>query len=666
MTAKSVRTQKYGFPERHGLYDPLLEKDSCGVGFVTHINGERSHKIVADGISILKNLEHRGAAGSDPKSGDGAGILTQIPHDYFAEIFKSDGISLPDEGDYGIGMIFLPPSPESIEKCIKIITNTVQEEKLEVIGWRRVPTNHSCLSEFMLDMEPNVYQMVVRKMSQDMDAFERKLYVIRRQIEKAIEVSDIAQKEFFYVCSLSAYTIVYKGMFLANQLEQYYLDLQDNRYISALALVHQRYSTNTFPTWGLAQPFRYIAHNGEINTVKGNINWAKSRESIFGSDYFGDNIKKLLPIIVPRGSDSASFDNFFEILVSSGRSMDHSFLMMVPEAWENKKNLDEAVRSFYEYHESLMEPWDGPAAIMFTNGRQIGGGLDRNGLRPVRFVETFDGFFIMASEVGVLDIPTDNIKQKGRLGPGKILLIDTVEGTIQYNDEIKNRLSSRQLYSRWVTENKIRLDDLPSPATFNQPSLDQLRLHQRVFGYTYEEIYRIIKPMSQTGQEPTSSMGNDTPLAVLSNNPKLLYNYFKQHFAQVTNPAIDSIREELVMSLSSNIGGSYNILDETPGQCRMLVLPHPVLKNSEIEQLRNIETGYFRSISVDMGYPIDDMSLEEAIDEMCRKVEDGVDQGYRLIVLSDRCVNEKTAPIPALLAVSSVHHFLIRKNKRGK
>ncbi len=649
-----------------GLYHRSMDKDSCGVGSITNIYGEKSHKILEEGISILKNLEHRGATGSDPKAGDGAGILLQLSHEFFQEISTEFPFDLPDEGEYGVGMVFLPKDMESLGQCQEIFNQVITDERQEVLGWRQVPTDNTCLSDLMLDQEPAIYQVFIKRKTYYLDAFERRLYVIRRRVEKAIEDSEIKGKEFFYVCSLSGSTIVYKGMFLANQLEQYYQDLTDERFESAIALVHQRYSTNTYPTWGLAQPFRYIAHNGEINTLRGNINWTRSREALFESDYFGADIKKLLPIIVPDQSDSATFDNFFELLVSAGRGLEHAFMMMVPEAWENHKHMSEELKGFYQYHSALSEPWDGPAAIMFTDGTKIGGGLDRNGLRPVRYVETIDGMFIMASEVGVIDVPVEHVRRKGRLGPGKIVVVDTDEGQVFHNDEIKERIAKRKPYANWVKENVIKLDDLPAPPTYTQPDYYKLRLLQRVFGYTYEELYRIVKPMAVNSQEPTSSMGNDEPLAVLSAETKLLYNYFKQNFAQVTNPAIDSIREEMVMSISSAIGGSYNILDETPGLCRMLEIQHPILTNSELEQLRHCEIAAFRSSTVDIGFPFQEKSLNQALDDLCREVEEAVDQGHRVIVLSDRCVKNEIAPIPALLAVSAVHHYLIRQQKRGK
>jgi len=649
-----------------GLYDRSMDKDACGVGFITNIFGEKSHQIIDDGITILKNLEHRGATGSDPKAGDGAGILTQIPHELFAIETQRENIELPDEGDYGVGMVFMPIDPEAVEKCQQIYNQIIEDEKQTVLGWRKVPTDNSCLSEFMLHLEPTVYQVFIGRDSVDDESFERTLYVIRRLVEKAVELSDIPDKDAFYICSQSMKTIVYKGMFMANQLGQYYLDLQNHKYNSAMALVHQRYSTNTYPTWGLAQPFRYIAHNGEINTLRGNINWMASRESLFESDNFGANIKKLLPVIVPDQSDSATFDNAFELLVAAGRSLEHSFMMMIPEAWENKRFMDPELKGFYEYHAPLLEPWDGPAAIMFADGTKIGGGLDRNGLRPVRYVETLDGFLVMASEIGVIDVDTENVREKGRLGPGKMLIVDTDEGKVYYNDQIKKMVSTQKPYNHWVEENRYKLDDFPASATYTQPNYYNLRMQQRVFAYTYEELHRLVKPMAEKGQEPTSSMGNDVPLAVLSSQTKLLYNYFKQNFAQVTNPAIDSIREDLVMSLNSYIGGSHNILDENPGLGRMLLMPQPVLSNSELEQVRSIKKISFRSKTIEMVYPFKEMSLKDGLDDLCTAAEEAVDSGHRLVIISDRNVSETLAPIPALLAVSTVHHYLIRQQKRGK
>ncbi|OGG93314.1 MAG: glutamate synthase subunit alpha [Candidatus Lambdaproteobacteria bacterium RIFOXYD2_FULL_50_16] len=656
----------FGLPPAEGLYNPANEKDACGVGVIVQVNGERSHQIVEQGLSILINLEHRGAAGSDPKAGDGAGITTQLPYRFLQKEMDKVGVHLEAQGDFGVGMVFLPPDLVSQNQAKQIFEEVIKEERQILIGWRRVPTDNSCLSKDMLHMEPSIWQVFIANSLGDYDAFERKLYTIRRLVELRIEASDIKDKGFFYVCSLSWRTICYKGMFLAWQLGKYYADLSDPDFVSAIALVHQRYSTNTFPTWSLAQPFRYIAHNGEINTLRGNINWIKARESIFSSSYFGDDIEKLKPVLQEGGSDSSTFDNFFEFLVATGRSMEHAFAMMVPEAWENQKQIDKDLHGFYEYHAALQEPWDGPAAMIFTDGRYVGGGLDRNGLRPMRYVQTKDDLFVMASEIGVIQVPTERVVKKGRLGPGRMILIDTEEGIITRNDEIKARLSRQKPYARWVDENKIYRELLPEPGTVRQPRYDELRQNQRIFVYTYEELNRLLKPMAIDGQETTYSMGNDVPLAVLSDHPKLLFNYFKQLFAQVTNPAIDSIRESLVMSLKSNIGGSYNIMEESPSNCKMLEVPAPVLTNAELEQFKKMDYSGFRSKVVEMGYRLNEISLEQAIEDLCARAEAAVDEGHRLVVLSDRCVNEEVAPIPSLLAVSAVHHDLIAKKKRGK
>lgn len=656
-------------PLKEGLYDPSLEKDSCGVGFIAKATGEKSHKIITDAITILKNLQHRGAAGMDPKAGDGAGILSQLPDAFFQKVAKDIEIDLPPLGEYGVGMVFMPKNEKQQGHCREIIYRIIQQEKQELLGWRKVPTENACLSHNMLEMEPEIYQFFIRKHTFSVDAFERKLYVIRRLIEKTVaEDKFVSDQDFFNICSLSSATIVYKGMLMADQLDAYFPDLLDQDFTSALATVHQRYSTNTFPTWGLAQPFRYIAHNGEINTLQGNINWCRSRENLFESDLFREDIKKLLPIIVPGGSDSATFDNFYELLVASGKSPEHAIMMMIPEAWENDTNMNPELRGFYEYYGALLEPWDGPADIVFTDGTKIGGALDRNGLRPARIVITDDDLVVMASEVGVLDIPIEKIKFKTRLGPGKVFLVDTANEKILFDEEIKQSVSTQKSYLQWVQDAKIHLKDLPTPPSFSQPDHMTLRTRQRTFGYTYEELTLLIKPMAISGNETIYSMGTDTPLAVLSQKSKLLYAYFKQQFAQVTNPPIDPIREKLVMSLISNIGGEYNLLEENPQHVHMLELSHPILTNLELEQLRNIQSKTFRSLTLDMSFPVEEgeKGMEKALEKLCANAEEAVKEGYRLIVLSDRNISEKIAPIPALLATSAVHHHLIRQNNRGK
>jgi glutamate synthase (NADPH/NADH) large chain len=655
----------FELPGPTGLYNPAFEKDACGVGCIVQKNGERSHEMVLDGLQILKNLQHRGATAEDPLAGDGAGILIQIPHAFFKKVTAGFSIQLPDEEDYAVGMVFLPKAEEQISFCQQRIEKIVNEEKEKFLGWRKVPCENSCLSQRLLHLEPSIYQFFIQRTEADHESFERKLYLIRRLIEKEISAAVLTQKKFFYVASLSSRTIIYKGMFNAWQLEKYYPDFQDLEFSSALALVHQRYSTNTFPTWSLAQPFRFIAHNGEINTLRGNINWAKSREKQLTSSLFGKELERLFPTIQENNSDSASFDNYFELMVQCGRSLDQVMMMMVPQAWENDRFLSEELHGFYEYASSLIEPWDGPAALVFTNGLQIGANMDRNGLRPLRITETRDGRVIIASETGVLPLPEEQIKRKSNLGSGKMLLVDTTSGEILTDQEIKQRVSERHPYAGWISEHRIRLNQLAMPATVHHPRHDKIRLSQRVFSYTYEELHLLLKPMAEEAQEPTYSMGSDTPLAVLSNRPKLLYNYFKQQFAQVTNPAIDSIREDLVMSLRIAVGGTNNILEDSPANCKILEIA-PVFTNDELEQLKQLKTVQFRSKTVDICYSLTEQSLEHAIENVCKEVEKCVDQGYRLVILSDRDFSRTKAPIPSLLAVSAVHHFLIRANKRGK
>lgn len=652
-------------PAPQGLYDPAFEKDACGVGCIVQKNGERSHQIVTQGLQILKNLQHRGSAGEDPLAGDGAGIVTQLPHAFFKKETALLSIELPDEEDYAVGMVFLPKEEEQRRMCQYSIEKIVGNEKEKLLGWRKVPCDNSCLSQRLLHLEPSIYQFFIQRTEADHESFERKLYLIRRLIEKEITASALTQKKFFYIASLSSRTIVYKGMFNAWQLEKYYPDFQDTDFSSALALVHQRYSTNTFPTWSLAQPFRFIAHNGEINTLRGNVNWAKSREKQLTSDLFGKELERLFPTIQENNSDSASFDNYFELMIQCGRSMEQVMMMMVPQAWENDAFLSEELRGFYEYASSLMEPWDGPAALLFTNGLQVGANMDRNGLRPLRITETTNDLIIIASESGVLPLPEEQVKRKSNLGSGKMLLVDITSGEVLTDQVIKQRVSEQHPYAGWISEHRIRLNQLAMPATNHHPRHDKIRLSQRVFSYTYEELHLLLKPMAEEAQESTYSMGSDTPLAVLSNRPKLLYNYFKQHFAQVTNPAIDSIREDLVMSLRITVGGTNNILEDHPANCKILEIA-PVFTNDELEQVKQLKTVPFRSKTVDICYPLLEQSLELAIDLVCKEVEKCVDQGYRLVILSDRNFSRTKAPIPSLLAVSAVHHYLIRANKRGK
>ncbi len=648
-----------------GLYDPQNEHDSCGVGFVVNVNGERTHEMIRDGVTVLKNLVHRGALGGDLKTGDGAGMLSQLPHRFFAEQQKELGFSLPAEGAYGVAMLFLPQDDKRRREAVSYCEKGVLAEGGAVLGWRDVPVRPDCLGEMAKSVMPVIRQMFVRFDDMTGDALERKLYVTRKVIESYTMNAGMAFEEF-YICSFSSKTITYKGMFVAPQFEHFFPDLANPRFESSLVLVHQRYSTNTFPSWPLAQPFRYMCHNGEINTLRGNINKMVAREATLKSDLFGEDIKKLSPIIEPSASDSAIFDNAFELLAWSGRSVEHSVMMMVPEAFGPKYHISADKRAFYEYHASVMEPWDGPAAIAFTDGTKVGAVLDRNGLRPGRYVVTRSGKVVLASEVGVLDIPADDVMEKGRLAPGKMFLVDTAKKRIIYDNEIKATVSRRKPYRRWLENNKIELKGLfglPGPVQADQEALAASR---HAFGYTLEDIKMILTPMVMNAQEPIGSMGNDQALAVLSDRPQLLYNYFKQLFAQVTNPPIDPYRENLVMSLMSFVGREGNLLEEAPEHCHQLKLPHPVLSNDDIEKLRNVDLEGLKAAVLPMTFNAGEgeKGLEAALDELCLLAERKVLEGATLLILSDRTVDHAHAPIPALLATAAVHHHLIRRKKR--
>ena len=649
-----------------GLYDPAYEKDSCGVACIADISGKKSNTIVQQGLEILLNMEHRGATGSDPLAGDGAGILLQISDDFFQSIQSDLDFVLPKNGKYAVALCFMPQDAESMEAIKNIIETKTKTEQLVFLGWREVPTNNQCLSKNLLQYEPAVLQFFIENQFDNAQLFERKLFILRRQIEKAVLKTKIKNNGDFHICSLSHRTIVYKGMFIAPQLGRYYLDLQNPNMKSALAIVHQRYSTNTFPAWKLAQPFRFLAHNGEINTIQSNTNWAHSREAQLQSNYFGQNIKKLFPIIQAENSDSASYDNYLELLLQSGRSLENAMTIMTPEAWENDQNMDENLRAYYKYNQCLMEPWDGPASLIFSDGIKIGALLDRNGLRPISVIQSHEGLIVMASESGVLRLHEANIKLKRRLGSGEICVVDTEAGEVLFNDAIKTKLAKLHPYKQWVAENIFYLKDLQKPPSTHKPSHHDIRIIQRAFRFTYEQIHLLVKPMADHAEETTYSMGTDTPLAVLSKNDKPFYSYFKQRFAQVTNPAIDSIREDYVMSLNSLIGGNSNLLNDNASNCRVLSIEQPVLSNDELEQLRNVDYHGFRSITVSMTYDIFNMHLEKAIDQLNEEVESCVDSGYQVIILSDRNMTKDKAPIPALLATSAVHHYLIRKSKRGK
>jgi glutamate synthase (NADPH) large chain len=663
----TTRLNPNGLPPAQGLYHPAHEHDACGIGFVASIAGNKSHDIIRKGIQVLLNLAHRGACGCDPETGDGAGVLIQIPHKFFARECEKLGFALPKPGAYAVGMIFLPVEKHPRLQCEGILERIVREEGLTLLGWRDTPVYASAIGRVARASQPYIQQIFVRRApGMDEDSFERKLYVVRKRAENEIPESGIEDAETFYIPSLSCRTIVYKGLLLAPQIANFYRELSDPDAVSALCLVHQRFSTNTFPSWHRAHPYRYVAHNGEINTLRGNVNWMQARQSLLQSDLFGDDLKKLYPIIAPDGSDSSNFDNAVELLLQSGRSLPHVMAMLIPEAWVGNPHMKPEKRAFYEYHACLMEPWDGPAAIAFTDGRVIGATLDRNGLRPGRYVVTNDDLVVMASEAGVLDIPAEQVKHKGRLQPGKMFLVDTVERRIVSDKEIKQRLASRQPYAEWVRENQITIDQLPEPARMHFPDAETLLRRQRAFGYSDEDLKMILTPMASRGEEPVGSMGTDTPLACLSDKPQSLFNYFKQLFAQVTNPPIDPIREEMVMSLISYIGSERNILDEAPENCHMLKLEHPLLTNRELEKLRRVSnrdllattlSALFRASEGEAG-------LKRALDELCQRASRAVKAGYSLLILSDRGVDNEYAPIPCLLALAAVHNLLVREETR--
>jgi glutamate synthase (NADPH/NADH) large chain len=657
----------HGLPPAQGLYDPAFEHDACGMGFVASIRGHKSHDIIQQGIQVLINLTHRGACGCDPETGDGAGILIQIPHRFFVKESKQLGFELPEAGEYAVGMTFLPVEKHQRLQCEGILERIVREEGLSVLGWRDTPVDGDAIGRVARQSQPYIQQVfVARAADMDEDLFERKLYVVRKRAEREILESDVEDREMFYIPSLSARTIVYKGLLLAPQIANFYGELSDPDVTSALCLVHQRFSTNTFPSWQLAHPYRYIAHNGEINTLKGNVAWMHARQSILSSPLFGEDIKKLFPIVAPSGSDSANFDNAVELLFQAGRSLPHVMAMLIPEAWAGNPHIKPEKRAFYEYHASLMEPWDGPAAIAFTDGRVIGATLDRNGLRPGRYVVTHDDLVVLASEAGVLDIDPRNIKTKGRLQPGKMFLVDTIAGRIISDKETKQRLAARQPYQQWLQEKQITLDQLPEPSRMHSSAHGTILCRQRAFGYTDEDLRMILEPMAAKGEEPIGSMGTDTPLACLSDRPQPLFNYFKQLFAQVTNPPIDPIREEMVMSLISFIGTERNILEETADNCHTLKLPHPILTNRDLEKLRRIATGDLLAITLPALFRAADgeAGLRRAVDELCRQASLAVKSGYTLLILSDRGVDKDYAPIPSLLALAAVHNLLVREETR--
>ncbi|MGE5446632.1 MAG: glutamate synthase large subunit [Ignavibacteriales bacterium] len=659
-----------GFPPKQGVYDPQFEHDSCGIGFVVNIKGKESNEIVRQALTVLVNLNHRGACGCETNTGDGAGILLQTPHAFLKKVCAGLKISLPSSGEYGVGMVFLPPDPALRRDCQRRFEEIIKGEGQRILGWRTVPTNNTSLGNTAKLHQPFVRQVFIGRNSKIADdiAFERKLYVIRKRAENAIRYSGVEGGNYFYIPSLSYKTIVYKGMLMAEQVSEFYPELMDADMETALAVVHSRFSTNTFPSWERAHPYRYLIHNGEINTLRGNINWMHTRQSMFASDLFRDDIKKILPVINSDGSDSAMFDNCLEFLVLSGRSLPHAVMMMIPEPWSNHESMSDEKKAFYEYHGCLMEPWDGPASIAFTDGIRVGAVLDRNGLRPSRYYVTKDGLVIMASEVGVLDVPPERVLHKGRLQPGRMFLVDTHEKRIIADEELKLRISTEHPYRLWLNENLVSLEDLPEAPPVSKPNHEMLIQRQQAFGYTFEDLRIIMIPMARDGVDPVGSMGNDTPIAVLSDRPQLVYNYFKQLFAQVTNPPIDAIREELITATETTIGPEKNLLKPEPESCRQIKLKTPILTNEELEKLRHINIPDFKSVTLPILFKVSEGSrgLEKAMDDLCQRAIQAISEEANIIILSDRGIDRENAPIPALLAVSGLHHYLIREGARTK
>src|SRR6266540_751937 len=657
-------------PLKQGLYDPQNEHDSCGVGFVVDLKGRPSHDIVQKAVQVLLNLEHRGAGGCETNTGDGAGILLQTPHQFLVKECDKLGLSLPQSGQYGVGMVFLPTDPTSRQACESQLERIVAEEGQSLLGWRTVPTNNSPIGPTARASEPIVRQVFVGRSSDLNDdlAFERKLYIIRKRVGRAVKRSDLHQRGMFYICSFSYKTLIYKGMLTAGQLTTFYPDLLDRSVKSALALVHSRFSTNTFPSWARAHPYRYLAHNGEINTLRGNINWMRARESKFESKLFGSDLNKIMPVIDADGSDSGMFDNALEMLTLCGRSLPHAVMMMIPEPWSGDEFMSEEKRAFYEYHSCLMEPWDGPASIAFTDGLRIGAVLDRNGLRPSRYYVTKDDLVVMASEVGVLDIPADRVLIKERLHPGRIFLVDTAQGRIIDDSELKHAFATQHPYGEWLAAHLKALEALPEPPHLPEPDHDTVLERQQAFGYTHEDLRLLLAPMATAGEEPIGSMGTDTSLAVLSDRPRLLYDYFQQLFAQVTNPPLDGIREELVTQIATSIGPEGNLLEPTPEACRQIKLKTPILDNAELAKIRHVDLPGFKATTVPMLFPVAEGAdgLARAMEELCRRASQAVAEGFSYLILSDRGVDREHAPIPALLATAGVHHHLIREGQRVK
>ena len=649
-------------PEAQGMYNPANEHENCGIGFVAHLKGQASHDIIRRGLEVLRNMDHRGATSADNSTGDGAGLLMQVPHDFISRTLK---INAGSPGTYGTGLVFLPRNETEAEICLEVLSKNAKDEGLELVNVRDVPVDHSSVGEIARLAEPTIKQVFV-KGNLEQDALERKLFVVRKLTEHAIRESNLKEKQRFYQPSFSSKIIVYKGMFTPKQLRDYFSDLRDETLSSAIALVHSRFSTNTFPTWDLAQPFRIIAHNGEINTIRGNRLWMQAREALLKSDFFGEDLKKLLPIIEPNKSDSASFDNVLEFLHLAGRSIPHALCMMVPESFNEKNPIPESLKAFYEFQSTIMEPWDGPASMVFSDGRYIGGTLDRNGLRPSRYVITNNDLIVMGSEVGVQTFAPEDIKEKGRLRPGKLLLVDTQLGIIIPDKEVKDQLSRRNPYAQWLKENRLQLGDIQVKQRV--PShIDNFTTFARIFGYSKDDMYEIIQPMAEGAAEPTSSMGNDTPISVFSEKPKLFYDYFRQIFAQVTNPPIDSIREGLVMSLTNYIGSANaNVLEESPEHCRLIKFSSPIIVNTDLGKIKDMKDEMFVHRTIPMVFQVNKgfEGFRAAFESLLSEAEKAVDEKRNYLILSHRNASGEYAPIPSLLAVAAVHHHLIKNKKR--
>ena len=652
-----------------GLYSPEFEHEACGVGLVANVKGRKSHRVIEQGLEVLINLGHRGASGADPETGDGAGIMVQMPHEFIVSAFGRVGIAVPELGDYGVGMTFLPRDADERAQCESAIERIVVEEGQQFLGWRDVPVSPDQIGTLSARVMPTIRQFLVGRGGATGSGrdFDLRLLVIRKQVEKAILGDDLSERSDFYICSLSSKTVVYKGLIMAHQLRGFYHDLNDEEMITAFALVHSRFSTNTLGAWKLAHPYRFIIHNGEINTLQGNINWMTAREKNFKSDILGEDVAKITPVVTPLQSDTATLDNALDTLLASGRSLEHSMMMLIPEAWGDHIPMDQAKKDFYEYHSSMMEPWDGPALVIASDGEKICAVLDRNGLRPCRYLVTTDDILVMGSETGVLDVPVEKVLYKERIYPGRMFMLDTERGEIVQDSELKAELASRRPYTQWLEDNTVALEDLPEPNQVHGADFETLERRQAAFGYTLEDLRMILEPMALTGADPVGSMGTDVPLAVMSEQSPVLFHYFRQRFAQVSNPPLDSIREELVTSTRAMIGRELNLFDESPEHCRQLAIKEPFISNADLEKIREIDVNGIRSRTISTLFdPEERGGLKRAMDRLCSEASQAIDEGYSILILSDRGVDADNAPIPSLLATAGVHHHLIREGTRTR